>query len=115
MAVKLAVNALLSVQGAAVAELVGMFSDSGMDAAAALEIVAATPVMSPAAKAAADSMLAGRFAPQFPVDLAEKDLGCLLASAGSRMPVADAARGDGCRVRRREPDGHRQAIRAVRA
>jgi 3-hydroxyisobutyrate dehydrogenase-like beta-hydroxyacid dehydrogenase len=93
-AVKLAVNALLGVQVAAVAELLGMLRASGAEAARAVEIIGATPVCSPAAKAAAGAMLSGAFAPLFPVELAEKDLGYLLdASGGASLPVAAAVRG----------------------
>jgi len=58
-------------------------------------VIAATPVCSPAARGAAASMLAGNFAPLFPVELVEKDLGYAIAAAGSPMaaPVTVAARG----------------------
>lgn len=94
-ALKLAVNTLLGVQVAAMAEIIGLFARSGLDPARAVDILAATPVCSPAAKAAAASMLAGAFAPLFPVELAEKDFGYVLAAAaaaGTAMPVAETAR-----------------------
>ncbi len=94
-AVKLAVNTLLGVQVAALAEIVGLFDRCGMDPARAVEILTATPVCSPAAKAAAASMLSGAFAPMFPADLAEKDFGYVLAAAqaaGADMPLAKATR-----------------------
>lgn len=93
-AVKLAVNALLGVQVAAMAELLGLLRANGVNDAAALEIIAVTPVCSPAAKAAAGAMLAQNFAPLFPVALVEKDFGYLLAAAGGcALPVASATRG----------------------
>ncbi len=91
-AVKLAVNALFGIQVAAMAELLGMLSANGADVAKAVEIIGATPVASPAAKAAAASMLAGAFAPMFPVELVEKDFGYMHAAGGEAVPMADAAR-----------------------
>jgi 3-hydroxyisobutyrate dehydrogenase-like beta-hydroxyacid dehydrogenase len=89
---KLLVNTLLAVQVAALAELLAMARGSGIDTARAIEIVGSTPVASPAAKAAAASMLAGSFAPLFPIDLAAKDLGYALDAAGTaeRAPVTAA-------------------------
>lgn len=94
-AVKLAVNAMLGVQVAALAEIIGLFAKTGLDANRAVEILTATPVCSPAAKGAAASMLSGGFAPMFPAELAEKDLGYALAAAaeaGAPMPLAEATR-----------------------
>jgi len=93
-AVKLMVNALFGVQLATMAELIGLARKAGLDAAAAVEIVAATPVCSPAAKAAAGAMLAGAFAPAFPIDLVAKDFGLVAdAAAGveATVPVSAAA------------------------
>ena len=90
---KLAVNALLGVQVAALAEIVGFFDRTGLDGRTAIEILAATPVCSPAAKAAAASMQSGVFPPMFPADLMAKDFGALLATAAAvaaSMPVAAA-------------------------
>lgn len=92
MAVKLAVNALLAVQVAALAELRGFLTCAGVDAARSLAIIAETPVASPALKGAAASMTEGAFAPLFPAALAEKDLACLLA-AGAPAPMTQAAQG----------------------
>lgn len=92
-AVKLAVNALLGVQVAALGEIIGFFERAGLDPARAVEILTATPVCSLAAKGALTSMLADSFAPMFPVELAEKDLGYVLATAAAvhaAMPVAEA-------------------------
>ena len=88
-AVKLAINALFGIQVAAGAEIIGSLRRSGSDAARTVEIMAATPVMSPAAKAAAAAMLAGSYAPQFPIALAEKDFGYV---EGAATPLATATR-----------------------
>lgn len=92
-AVKLAVNTLFAVQVAALAEVIAGLDASGADVARALEIFSTTPVCSPAAGAAAASMLARNFAPLFPVDLMEKDLGYALATGGvPARPITAAAR-----------------------
>ncbi|MDJ0945950.1 MAG: NAD(P)-dependent oxidoreductase [Kiloniellales bacterium] len=93
--VKLAVNALFGIQVAAVAEILGLFRKAGLDAAAAAAVLGETPVLSPAAKGAAGLMLAGNFAPQFPIDLVAKDFGYVAAAAadaGAEMPIAAAVR-----------------------
>ena len=94
MAMKLAVNALFGIQVAAVAELLGALAKQGVDGAKAAEIIGATPVASPAAKAAMASMIDGTYAPLFPVDLVAKDSDCAATSAtvvGSETPVSRAA------------------------
>ncbi len=72
--VKLMVNALFASQLATLAELLGLAGHGGVDPSRALDIIAATPVMSPAANAAGNAMLAGSFAPAFPIDLVCKDM-----------------------------------------
>ncbi|MCA8907644.1 MAG: NAD(P)-dependent oxidoreductase [Rhodospirillaceae bacterium] len=91
---KLAVNALFGIQVATLAELVEAIRRQGFDAERALDAIAATPACSPAAKAAAGSMLADAFAPLFPVDLVEKDFGYVQAAAGAvdAAPMTAAAR-----------------------
>ena len=94
-AVKLAINTLLGVQLAALAELIGYLQRSGLDTAKAVDIVTSTPVCSPAAKAAAGAMLARNFAPMFPIELVEKDFAYALDSAATidaPLPMAQAAR-----------------------
>ena len=89
-AIKLAVNGLFGVQVAAIAELLGFLQGCGLDGAAAMEIIGATPVCSPAVKGAAGAMLAGKFAPLFPIDLVEKDCGYVATVAkaiGVNVPV----------------------------
>lgn len=92
-AVKLVVNALFGLQVAAMGELIGLAKAMGLDPARTVEIVAATPVCSPAAKGAAAGMLARNFAPQFPIDLAAKDFAYVLGEAartGATVPLATA-------------------------
>lgn len=93
--VKLMVNALFGAQLAVVAELIGFSRRAGMDAQRAMDIVASTPVCSPAAKAGAAAMLAGNWLPAFPIDLVEKDFGLVERSAGgvgAPVPMCSAAR-----------------------
>jgi 3-hydroxyisobutyrate dehydrogenase len=95
-AVKLAINALFGIQVAALAEVLGLLARSGVDLPRAVDIIGSTPVASPAAKAAAATMLAGNYAPMFPVKLVHKDFSYVHAlAAGQRqaMPLSDAARG----------------------
>ena len=94
-AIKLVVNGLFGVQVAVVAELVGFLQGCGLDGVAAMEIIGATPVCSPAVKGAAGAMLAGKFAPLFPIELVEKDFGYVAAvaeAAGADIPVVEATR-----------------------
>lgn len=81
---KLVVNALFGIQVAAVAELIGFLEGSGLDAEATIGLLGDTPVMSPAAKGVASLMLAGNFAPMFPIDLVAKDFRYAVA-AGSAV------------------------------
>ncbi|MER8684986.1 NAD-binding protein, partial [Mesorhizobium sp. M1405] len=68
----------------------------GADVDRAVEIIGTTPASSPAAKTMATSMRAGTFAPLFPVELVDKDLGYVIAMAGAgsskHMPLTTAAR-----------------------
>jgi 3-hydroxyisobutyrate dehydrogenase len=85
-AVKLMVNSLFAAQLAAMAELLGLAQDAGIDLARAVGILTATPVASPALAGAAAAMLALRFAPSFPIELVVKDLGLALG-AGGDLPM----------------------------
>lgn len=80
---KLSTNTLLGIHVTAIAELIGMLKHSNADVARVLEAVATTPVWSAVAARVSASMLAGNFAPQFPVELIEKDFGYTLQTAGS--------------------------------
>ncbi len=89
---KLVVNTLFAVQVAALAELLGLVTKTGLDARALLETLAGLPVLSASAKGAAAGMIAGAYDPMFPVDLVSKDLRYALAAAGaagSRLPVGE--------------------------
>ena len=91
---KLATNALLGVQLTAIAELIGLLGRSGVDAARVLEAVSRTPAWSGVAGRVSALMLAGNHAPQFPIDLIDKDFGYVLSAAGSESsaPTIAAAR-----------------------
>lgn len=91
---KLAVNMLFGVQVACVAELLALMRRNGLAPDEAFARLAATPVCSPAAKAAGEAMLGGNFAPQFPVELVEKDFGYAVEAlgGGDAAPVAAAVR-----------------------
>lgn len=94
MAMKLAVNALLGIQVAALAELLGALAKQGVEGAKAADILGATSVASPAAKGAMASMAASAYAPLFPVELVGKDLDYALAgvrAVGADAPVTLAA------------------------
>jgi 3-hydroxyisobutyrate dehydrogenase len=92
---KLATNTLLGIHVTVLAELIGMLKHSGTDVSCVLKAVAQTPTWSPVAQRVSDLMLAGNFAPQFPVELIEKDFGYTLSSIGSdsAAPTIAAARG----------------------
>jgi 3-hydroxyisobutyrate dehydrogenase-like beta-hydroxyacid dehydrogenase len=90
---KLAVNMMMGVQLATIAELTGMLSRSGFDAGRIVEIMNSTSVASPFARNAAAAILARNFAPQFPLDLLGKDFAYGLGTAegvGASMPIAGA-------------------------
>jgi 3-hydroxyisobutyrate dehydrogenase len=92
-ALKLLVNALLGIQIAAISELLGAAGRLGLDRRRAGEILTELPQCSPSAKGATLAILAGNFAPAFPVELVAKDLGYLEASlVGDATPVSAAAR-----------------------
>ena len=92
-AIKLMVNALFGAQLAQFGELIGFADRCGLDINKAVEIVTSTPVCSPAAKLAAQAMLAGTFQAAFPIDLVSKDFSLIEASArevGAAMPIGKA-------------------------
>jgi 3-hydroxyisobutyrate dehydrogenase len=94
-AFKLAVNGLFAVQVAALGELLPMLRGRSIAPERAAELLALTPVCSPAAKAAAASMASASFAPLFPVELVEKDLGYLSSwalSMNQQAPVSTTTR-----------------------
>ena len=79
MSIKLAVNSLFAIQVSAVGELISMMRQSGLDAQA-WEIVASTPICSPAAAMAGRAMIEQKFAPLFPIALVNKDLNYAIAT-----------------------------------
>ncbi|GIJ35256.1 3-hydroxyisobutyrate dehydrogenase/hypothetical protein [Micromonospora sediminimaris] len=81
---KLLLNSLFAVQVAAVAEQLGALHGTDLDTARAVEVLAATPVASPAAATAATAMLGHTFPASFPIDLVAKDLRYAAADAASR-------------------------------
>jgi 3-hydroxyisobutyrate dehydrogenase len=91
---KLAVNTLLALQVAGLAELIPLLKRAGADAKQLLDVVAQTPVWSPVAARTAQSMLAGAFQPMFPVDMMAKDMAYALAIAGDprKAPLIAATR-----------------------
>ena len=92
--VKLLVNAMFGIQLAALGELIGLAKNMGLDTANVIDILESTPVCSPAAKLAASAMLAGNFAPLFPIELVAKDFGYVVEGAravGARIPTSTAA------------------------
>jgi 3-hydroxyisobutyrate dehydrogenase-like beta-hydroxyacid dehydrogenase len=94
-AMKLVANALFGIQVAAVAELLGLIQRQGIELARAVEILGATPLLSPAAKGAATLMHSGDFSPLFPTELVEKDLGYAshaAAQCNSGVPLIEATR-----------------------
>ncbi len=91
---KLAANALFGVQVALVGELLGFAGKAGVDPKKLVEVLGALPILSGAAKVAAEAMLADKFAPMFPIDLVAKDFryaGRAAASVGARVPVTSGA------------------------
>lgn len=91
---KLAVNALLGIQVAALGELLGGLSRGGIDPGAAMEVLGGIAVTSPAAKGMGGLMVREEYSPLFPVELVAKDLGYASAEAerlGSSAPMAAAA------------------------
>lgn len=92
--VKLGTNALLGIQVAALAELMGIFQRHGADAAGMFDVIGQTAISSPASRQIVSLMLAGDTAPRFPVELIEKDFGYTVDAAGSEQaaPTICAAR-----------------------
>ncbi|WP_272978221.1 NAD(P)-dependent oxidoreductase [Idiomarina baltica] len=89
---KLVTNTLMGIQVTTIAELIGMLKRQGQDPDAILEAVSTTPVWSKTAGIVRKSMVSEAYAPQFPVDLIEKDLGYCLQAADQVAPMTSAAR-----------------------
>lgn len=94
-AMKLAVNLLFTGQVALLAEALGALVRQGLTIEAAVTLLGETPVISPVARIALQSIAAARFDPLFPIELVAKDLGYFATSAesaGARAPLAEALR-----------------------
>lgn len=92
---KLIVNAYFAIQAAAMGEVLGLARQNGLDDTRAADLLAGTPVTSPALRGIIGQMRARSFAPLFPIDLVEKDLRYAVEAAqhaGADAPVAEAAR-----------------------
>jgi 3-hydroxyisobutyrate dehydrogenase len=79
---KLATNALLGMEVAALAELIGLLKRGNADPARVLAAIADTSVWAPVNHYLAGSMLRGEYQPQFPLELIEKDFGYAVRAAG---------------------------------
>jgi 3-hydroxyisobutyrate dehydrogenase len=103
---KLLANALFAAQVATLAEIVTLARRVQLDLPALARAFDGLPVMSLSAKSALTGMLAGAFAPLFPLRLAAKDLRYAVAearAAGSDVPMTQTAselfeRGIGCEL-----------------
>ncbi len=96
MLMKLAANALFAMQVAAFSEIIGLLNRQGMATARVADLLGDLPVSSPVAKGVMASIAAANFAPQFPVDLAYKDIGYVMDAAtqvGGSLPVTAATQG----------------------
>jgi 3-hydroxyisobutyrate dehydrogenase-like beta-hydroxyacid dehydrogenase len=92
---KLCVNVLFGIQTAALSEMLGLVSRSGIDLDAAVELLGALPITSPAMKGMGGLIARREFVPQFPIDLVEKDFGYAEAAAstvGATVPLTGCAR-----------------------
>lgn len=93
MAIKLGVNSLFAMQVAAFGELISLMDKCGLDKTKAVDVLAATPVCSPAAKMAAGAMIADKYDPLFPIELVEKDISYAIQTANANdatLPIVEA-------------------------
>lgn len=93
--VKLMINGLFGTQLAVLAELLGFCERAGIPPDRAIEILGSTPVCSPAAKLAAQAMLAGQWAAAFPMDLVAKDFRLIaqaVRDADGEAPVSETVK-----------------------
>jgi 3-hydroxyisobutyrate dehydrogenase-like beta-hydroxyacid dehydrogenase len=89
------VNDLLGIQVAALAETLALLQREGMDTPLALATLDKTPVLSAAARGAAQLITTANTEPLYPIDLVVKDFGYiegLLRAAAVHAPVSAAAR-----------------------
>jgi 3-hydroxyisobutyrate dehydrogenase-like beta-hydroxyacid dehydrogenase len=90
-AMKLVVNTLLGIQVAAVGELLAAAEQMGLARRRAGEVLVEMPSCSASAKGVTMAMLARNFAPAFPVELVEKDLGYFAAETSASLPLSASA------------------------
>jgi 3-hydroxyisobutyrate dehydrogenase len=88
-AMKLAVNAYMSILIEGVAEAMELAARLGIDAARLAECIEGGPLDAPIADAKLHKMQAGDFAPEFPLAWALKDVDLATAAAGE-LPLLDA-------------------------
>ena len=74
MRMKLAINAFLGIQAASLGEILTMIRHTMEDPEQKIEMLKALPVMSPLMARLLGKMVPGNYAPNFPIDLVEKDL-----------------------------------------
>lgn len=91
--VKLSANALLGIQTAALAEIIAMLREQGVDAGTAVAATSSTTAWALVANYLADTMISGVSSLAFPVALIEKDLAYasqVTADAGALPVVGEA-------------------------
>ncbi|MBP0614027.1 NAD(P)-dependent oxidoreductase [Jiella mangrovi] len=90
--VKLATNAILGINVAAWAEVIGMLDRSPTDTQTAVDAIAKTAVWAPNFGYVTSSMIRSDFDPKFPVELLDKDFRYALGLAGSdKAPMIEKA------------------------
>lgn len=75
MKLKLVVNTLFALQLAAASELLGVLEKSDLSIHQVVPLLEQLPITSPVLSTSLNLMAQGKFAPMFPVNLVEKDLG----------------------------------------
>ncbi|MEM8884655.1 MAG: NAD(P)-dependent oxidoreductase [Planctomycetota bacterium] len=89
---KLAVNTFFATQIAAASEAVSFLRRGGVTDEQWLDLLTNLPVTAPPVAGALQGIAAGQFAPMFPINLVEKDLGYFEQAVETRYPVAAATR-----------------------
>lgn len=90
-ALKLAANALFAIQVVAMAELCARLRAGGVEPGNGVALLEETPLLSPAARAAASLMLTEKDDALFPIELVAKDLRYAIAETPDGSPMAGAA------------------------
>ncbi len=92
--VKLATNAILALEVQALAEAIALVTSTGVPAERLMEVMQSSMARAPVFDVKAPAILAGNFAPSFPLRLMLKDLGLALELAeekGVSLPATTAA------------------------